>query len=106
MALAQVEYRGHFLFDLFGAFDDRGWRRSDWDGGAQWVLFADVGRGWLVGAREGEMTYPKDAIPPLSTWRSDVGIGLSFDNVGFYIAKAVSDAKEPPNFFIRVKRRF
>jgi surface antigen Omp85-like protein len=104
MMLAQAEYRGDLFFDLFGAFDD--WDNDGWDSDAQWVVFADAGRGWLVGPRNGDLTYPKDMIPPLSTWRSDVGIGLTFGSFGFYVAKAVSDSKEPPNFFIRIKRRF
>jgi hypothetical protein len=26
--------------------------------------------------------------------------------IGLYVAKSVSDSKEPPNFFVRVGRRF
>ena len=104
MALAQLEYRGDLRLDLFGGFDD--WDGGRWDPDAEWILFADAGRGWLVGEREGELTYPRDRLPSLGTWRTDVGIGLSFGKLGFYIAKSVTDADEPPNFFVRLKRRF
>ena len=33
-------------------------------------------------------------------------IGLDFDPIGVYVAKSVSDTKEPANFFVRVRKRF
>jgi hypothetical protein len=70
------------------------------------VLFADAGRGWLVGSRQGDLQYPKDGIPSLSTFKSDLGIGFDAGLIGLYVAKSISDSKEPPNFFVRVGRRF
>ena len=105
MVLVQAEYRGDLWMSLFGDFDDS-WRRGGWRHRAQWVLFADAGRGWLVGARQGEMQYEKDKLPSLSTFKTDIGIGFDGGLIGVFVAKSVSDSKEPPNFFIRVGRRF
>jgi hypothetical protein len=104
MVLTQLEYRG----DL-----EVNWNFSEWNNGSHylgsWVVFVDAGRGWLVGpeAPGGTMTYSRGTIPPLSTWRTDVGLGMDFDAVGVYVAKAVGGAdKLPPNFFIRLTKRF
>ena len=118
IALAQVEYRGDLTFRAFGSSDDDGdepprrWRRYGLHADGHWLLFADAGRGWLV--RDGlanasapaDLAYGRSTLPPLSTFRTDVGIGLDFDPLGVYVAKSVTDAKEPANFFVRVRRRF
>ena len=105
MALVQAEYRGDLKFNI--GFDDsdrtvRYWR----DGGGSWVLFADAGRGWLLGEGVKGLNYQRDQLPQLNTFRTDVGLGLDFTGLGLYVAKAVSDAKEPANFVVRVRRRF
>lgn len=109
VALAQVEFRGDLRLDPFGVFDDdwRPWRYG-YGRGAQWVLFADAGRGWLVthGADFTDLTYPKGKFPNARTFRTDIGIGLVLDDVGFYAAKALSNKGAPVNFFIRLKPRF
>ena len=69
-------------------------------------LFADAGRGWLVGARQGALVYPRDGFPALGSFRTDVGVGLEAGVIGLYLAKAVSDSREPANFFVRVRHRF
>jgi hypothetical protein len=107
MILMQAEYRGDLWMSLFGDWDfDDSWRAGGWRHRAQWVLFADAGRGWLVGSRQGEMRYPKDQLPSLSTFKTDIGLGFDAGLIGLYIAKSVTDSKEPPNFFVRVGRRF
>jgi len=107
MLLVQAEYRGDLWLSLFGDFDlDDSWRQGGWRHRAQWVVFTDAGRGWLVGPRVGETQYPKNRLPSLGTFKTDVGIGFDAGLIGFYLAKSVSDAKEPPNFFVRVGRRF
>jgi hypothetical protein len=109
VALAQAEYRGdlNFDFDLFGDDEDEESFRFSVDTDAQWVVFADAGRGWRVGpSTVGDFQYTKDEIPSLKTFRTDVGIGLQTDVIGFYVAKSVSDSKEPANFFVRVRKRF
>lgn len=105
MVLAQAEYRGDLWLSLFGSLDDS-WRGGGWHHRAQWVIFADAGRGWLVGPRSGDLTYTKGSLPSLGTFKTDVGIGFDAGLIGFYMAKSVSDSKEPPNFFVRVGRRF
>jgi hypothetical protein len=106
MALAQVEYRGDLHFDLFTDWEDDDYMRSHADG--MWVFFADAGRGWLVGpaATADELTYDRNVLPPLSTFRTDLGIGLDFDLFGVYVAKSMSSPNERPNFFLRVRHRF
>jgi hypothetical protein len=104
--MIQAEYRGDLFMSLFGDWNDDGWRRGGWRHRAQWVLFTDVGRGWLVGERQGDMQYEKDQLPSLGTFKTDIGIGFDAGLVGLYIAKSVTDSKEPPNFFVRVGRRF
>jgi hypothetical protein len=121
VALAQVEYRGNLglNIDPFGAMRSRLGAAPDAAesrvrGGvrSEWVVFFDGGRGWRVGAREGDLRYPRASIPPLRTFRSDVGVGLLFggragiDQLGVYVAKAVSDADEPANVIVRLRRRF
>jgi hypothetical protein len=70
------------------------------------VVFADAGRGWLVGPEDGGRSYPASAAPPLSTFQTDVGIGLMLDDVGLYLAKPLTRNDAPMNFFIRLRPRF
>ncbi len=70
------------------------------------VVFADAGRGWLVGPRSGNVQYPSASIPSLSTFMSDIGIGFDVGAAAVYVAKAVSAAKEPANLLLRIRRRF
>lgn len=115
MALAQIEYRSDLNIHLgiLDGDDDRNadrrvsrHRHSGFLSDGVWVLFADAGRGWLVGARDGGLRYPSGALPRLGTYRTDVGVGLDFGGIGLFVAKSVSDAPEPANFFVRIKRRF
>ena len=107
MILMQAEYRGDLWMSLFGDWDwDDSWHSGGWHHRAQWVVFTDAGRGWLVGPRQGDIQYEKDQLPSLGTFKTDVGIGFDTGLIGLYIAKSVTDSKEPPNFFIRVGRRF
>lgn len=105
--LAQVEYRGEIGTRLFGILDEeRRRRRFGWGRRAEWVLFADVGRGWLVGPRAGELQYPAGALPGISSFRADVGVGVRLDDLGLYIAKSATDPRTPFNFFARLQPRF
>ena len=107
MMLLQAEYRGDLWMSMIGDFDfDDSWRHGGWQHRAQWVVFADAGRGWLVGNRLGEMQYEKDELPAISTFKTDIGVGFDAGLIGLYVAKSVSDSKEPPNFFVRVGKRF
>lgn len=105
MALAQIEYRGDLHFGLFTDWDNDDYSRNSSGGG--WVFFADAGRGWLVGTPGDSLTFDKNKLPPLSTFKTDLGIGLDFSSVGIYMAKAMnSPTKEPVNFFLRIRHRF
>ena len=54
MVLFQAEYRGDLWMSLFGDLDfTDSWRHGGWRHRAQWVVFTDAGRGWLVGDRIG-----------------------------------------------------
>jgi hypothetical protein len=113
LALAQAEYRSEVnvsLFDWFGRqrpVPESERNFSSVSVRAEWVLFADAGRGWLVGPRDGEgMQYPARSLPGLRTFRADVGGGLDFGLLGVYVAKAVSKWSEPVNYFVRVRHRF
>jgi hypothetical protein len=104
--LAQAEYRGEIRIDPFGLLGEERsrWRRG-WGRDAEWVVFADAGRGWLVGRRRGQLQYPSNVVPHLGSFRSDVGAGLRFDALGLYVAKSMSDIKAPVNFLIRFRPR-
>ena len=106
MALAQVEYRGDLHFDLFTDWNDDHYMRSHSDG--VWVFFADAGRGWLVGTPSptDSLSFDRNKLPPLSTFKTDLGVGIDFDVIGLYVAKAMSAPKEPVNFFVRIRHRF
>lgn len=106
-AMAQVEFRGDMHLDPFGVLDEeRDRRRAGWGRGTQWVLFADAGRGWLVGEPGDGLNYRKGELPKLSTFKTDVGLGLVLDDVGIYVAKSLSDRSAPLNVFVRLKPRF
>ncbi len=108
VALAQLEYRDELHSDLIDMLSRNGIRLR----GAVFtvrpsaVVFVDAGRGWLVGSPEGALRYAATSLPPFSTYRTDVGLGLDLGVAGLYVAKAVSTAKEPANFFVRIHNRF
>jgi len=106
-ALGQIEYRGEIGSDLLGLLDqERRRRRFGWGRSAEWVVFADVGRGWLVGPRVGDLQYGAGSFPGLQTFRADLGVGLRLDDLGLYIAKSITDPRTPLNFFARLQPRF
>lgn len=108
VVLTQLEYRHELVSELFDIFNRNGIRVR----GATFrvkptaVAFVDGGRGWLVGSRSGDLSYPSGSFPGFDTWRTDVGLGLDLGLAGMYVAKAVSEAKEPANFFVRIRGRF
>jgi len=110
MALLQIEWKGDFRVNLFGSDDDLGDRR--WVFGrvkadGAWVVFANSGRGWLVGPRDGNnLLYPKGSVPDITSWRTDLGGGFDFGTFGVYVAQAVSESGLSPNVYMRLSRRF
>jgi hypothetical protein len=111
-ALAQVELRGAVHLGL--PFNDDLWDRVAVHTAANWVLFADAGRGWLVGERYEDLVYRASQLPPPSTFLADIGGGIDFGSggvadvvsFGVYVAKSVTRPSQPANVFVRVRRRF
>jgi hypothetical protein len=106
IALAQIEYRGDLRLNFTGDWEDWPRRFHSAHGDVVWVLFADAGRGWNTGTPDGTLTYGRGTLPPLSTFRSDLGLGLDIAGIGIYAAKSVSTPAEPVNFFVRLRHRF
>ena len=106
IALGQIEYRSDLKIPFTGGLEDfpRRYRRSHDD--ISWVLFADAGRGWLVDHGNGQPGLEGTEFPALSTFRTDIGIGLDVMGLGVYCAKALSSPSEPVNFFVRLRHRF
>jgi hypothetical protein len=104
VALTQLEYRNDLHLSISRGRDNarRGPLRID----GAWVFFADAGRGWLVNAPDSPLNIGRHDVPALSSYRTDIGAGLSFERFGFYLAKALSEPNEPVNAFFRVKHRF
>jgi hypothetical protein len=115
IALAQIEYRRDLRLDITSLWQDWPHHYRSSHGDVAWVLFADAGRGWIVdnslnGSVPGlnvrdPLIYGSGEFPSLSTFRSDVGLGLDFGGIGIYGAKAIV-ASEPMNFFFRLRHRF
>jgi hypothetical protein len=114
IALAQVELRSTFLFSAMRDDGPDNWWRPGFNHRMNWVLFADAGRGWRVAApgagtapaADGSIAYGKGSLPPFSTFRTDLGLGVDFGGFGVYWAKALHDASEPVRFIVRLERRF
>jgi hypothetical protein len=104
--LVQVELRGHFFAGALRDDASDEWWRPGFNGRMEWVAFADIGRGWLVGPQDGGTSYPSALLPPLSSYKRDIGAGIDFGGIGVYVAKAVSDGTEQPRFIVRLGRRF
>jgi len=106
--LVQAEWKGDFRVNLFGGdegFGDRRWTAGRFRADGAWVLFANSGRGWLVGNGSTVLSLSR-GVPPLNSWRTDIGGGFDFGSLGIYVAKAVSDGSLPANVYVRLGRRF
>lgn len=90
VALVQLEYRNelnlHFIDEINKVFHPHGAARFVQP---SIVAFADGGKTGFYGET-----------------LKDVGLGIDLGKIGIYAAKAVSDADEPVNFFVRLRRRF
>ncbi len=109
MALLQIEWKGDFRVHPFGDDDlgDRRWVFSRVKADGAWVVFANSGRGWLVGPRGSDnLLYPKGSVPDITSWRTDLGGGFDFGTFGVYVAQAVSESGLSPNVYLRLGRRF
>jgi hypothetical protein len=107
--LVQAEWAGDFRIALFGReqrTDDRRWYADGLRADGRWVVFVNSGRGWLVGDRDGALTYPSFALPGLSGFRSDAGVGLDFGALGVYMTQPLNGRDRTPRAFVRLGRRF
>ena len=76
--------------------------------GPDLVVFADAGRAWSV-ARSGNVgpdQIPPDKLPTLASLKTDIGLGLDFGLLGFYLAKPLDQAVRTVTFTVRMGRRF
>jgi hypothetical protein len=111
IALAQAQLRSRFLFSSWRDDDDDDWWRPGFNNRTAWVVFADAGRGWMVDqgtARPDDPVYVKgNTLPPLGSFKVDVGAGVDFGDFGVYWAKAINNAADDPvRFIVRLQHRF
>ena len=108
--VAQAEFRTHLGFDFGPAWANDWGDESDdrWEpfhvSGPDIVAFADAGTAWSVGAGPGQL--PADKLPILNNYRTDLGLGIDFGPLGFYLAKSIGPDQQPVSFFVRLGRRF
>jgi len=107
--VAQAEFRTHFGFDFGPEWaNDWGDATDDYEpfhvSGPDIVVFADAGRGWLVGDQPGQV--PADQMPALRTFRADLGVGMDFGPIGLYAARALDAGDRRVTFTVRMGRRF
>ena len=109
VALAQAQLRSSFLFSAWRNDVADDWWRPGFNHSTSWVLFADAGRGWMVGensAAPSELYVKGNALPDLNSFKVDLGGGIDFGDFGVYWAKALRDKDEPGRFFVRLQHRF
>ncbi len=112
IALAQIELRSDFLAGVLRDDGPDDWWRPGLNHRAQWVLFADAGRGWRTDNVTASVTGGsadagyRGGLPPMNSFKTDIGLGVDFGSFGVYWAKAISDGGEPARFFVRLQRRF
>ena len=104
--LLSFDYRHDidWIVDLFGGSRMIQPDRSGYGG---WVLFTDVGRGWLVRPRAVLPSVPQDTPRGFEALHTSVGFGLELGQGGVYVAKALG---APPSrgvqLFVRLVRRY
>jgi hypothetical protein len=105
IALAQVELRQALDFGWYDLGRGDHWWRPGGDLTPSWVLYADAGRGWTTPDGPPGIGHGK-GLPALSTFRTSLGAGIDFGEVGIYVSKALSTGGEPMNVIVRLGRRF
>jgi len=105
IALGQIELRQDFDVSWVRNDHEDDWWRPGFNGRGQWVLFADAGRGWTVNGGDAEFRVDR-GLPQLNSFRTSLGTGLDFGEIGFYLAKSLTNKDEQVNFLIRMGRRF
>ena len=106
MVLLSVDYRHDINWNL-DLFAGRRMIQPDRSGYAGWVLFTDVGRGWLVTPRDLSVVPSSESPTGLDAMQTSVGFGLELGQGGVYVAKALG---APPSrgvqVFLRLVRRY
>lgn len=109
--VGQVEFRTHLGLDIGPDWSSSEWTDSETEryepfhvSGPDLVVFADAGRAWRTG--DGPGTIPSGKLPDLSTFRTDLGVGLDLGPIGFYLAKPLGRGAEDVTFSVRMGRRF
>src|SRR5262249_53940627 len=105
-ALGQIEFRRDLKLDITSLWEDWPHHYRSSRGDVAWVLFMDGGRGWIVARPHDDLHFGSGRIPPLGSFRTDVGTGFDFGGMGICGAKAISAWNEPMNFFVRLRHRF
>lgn len=106
IALGQIEFRRDLKLDITSLWEDWPHHYRSSRGDVAWVLFMDGGRGWIVARPDDDLHFGSSRIPPLNSFRADVGTGFDFGGIGIYGAKAITVSNEPMNFFVRLRHRF
>lgn len=106
--LLQAEYRGHIKLNWSYDPRDGGSRSGDGDAlirldGPDLVVFTNAGQAWLVGSGPGRL--PSDRFPTFGTWLQDIGLGMDWNGLGFYLAKAVT-VGQSVRLTVRLDHRF
>jgi len=111
MLLGQAEFRTHLGLDIgpdWASTDGGGDQTERYEpfhvSGPDLVVFADAGNAWLVGTAPGSI--PAGKLPALGTFRADLGLGLDFGPLGFYLAKPLQHGMNDVTFSVRMGRRF
>ena len=102
VALAQVELRQKLDWNWYR--NGEKWLRLR-DLTPAWVIFADAGRGWNTPKTSSPESHGK-GLPPLSSFRTSLGLGLDLGDIGVYLAKSVTTPREAVNVIVRLGRRF
>lgn len=110
VALAQVQLRSAFLFSAWRDDRDDDWWRPGFNARTSWVLFADAGRGWMVSdgsSGSSPLFVGRNTLPPLDSFKLDVGAGVDFGGFGVYWAKPLRNAGDDGiRFIMRLQHRF
>ena len=104
--LLSADYRHdiRWLVDLFG-----GSRmiQTDRSGYGAWVLFTDIGRGWLRAPRAPDPVRLTDAPRGIAAMQTSLGAGLELGQGGVYVARALgSSSSGGVQLFVRLVRRY
>jgi hypothetical protein len=60
----------------------------------------------VTGPTADGVSYGTWTLPPLYTFRADMGAGVDVNWLGLYIAKSVTDWQTPVQFVVRLQHRF